>query len=90
MSALDYTAVNNCPRIAIFLADLYYMMGEDPACRDISGNTRLHMLARIGDASAPTLQAVLALRYYEPIHDIEVKLCNLHRLAAPNTTTIYS
>merc|ERR1719189_1672298 len=63
LSALDYTTVTNNHRIATFLADLYYMMGEDPTCPDISGNTLLHMLARKGDASAPTLQALLALRY---------------------------
>ena len=85
LSALDYTTVTNNHRIATFLADLYYMMGEDPTCPDISGNTLLHMLARKGDASAPTLQALLALRYNnekmknnEDKHEREVKLFNLY------------
>ena len=63
LSALDYTTVTNNWRIATFLADLYCMLGEDPTCPDVSGNTLLHMLARKGDASAKILQALLALRY---------------------------
>merc|ERR1719189_445680 len=63
LSALDYTTVTNNRRLAAFLADLYYVMGEDPTCPDISGNTLLHMLARKGDASIDTLRSLIALRY---------------------------
>ena len=72
LSALDYTTVTNNRRLATFLADLYYIMGEDPTCADVSGNTLLHMLARKGDASADTLQALIALRYANDRHGKEV------------------
>jgi len=71
LSALDYTTVTNNCRLATFLADLYYMMGEDPTCPDISGNTLLHMLARKGDASVDTLRALIALRYSDDRNDKE-------------------
>ena len=56
LSALDYTGVANNPRIAAFLAELYYILGEDVTSPDTSGNTLLHMIARKGDCSAPTLE----------------------------------
>merc|ERR1712223_34825 len=69
LSALDYTTVTNNRRLATFLADLYYVIGEDPTCPDISGNTLLHMLARKGDASIDTLRALIALRYSQDGND---------------------
>ena len=69
LSALDYTTVTNNRRLATFLADLYYVMGEDPTCPDLSGNTLLHMLARKGDASVDTLRALIALRYSQDGND---------------------
>ena len=72
LSALDYTTVTNNRRLATFLADLYYVMGEDPTCPDISGNTLLHMLARKGDASIDTLRALIALRYSDDRNEKEV------------------
>lgn len=71
LSALDYTTVTNNRRLATFLADLYYVMGEDPTCPDISGNTLLHMLARKGDASIDTLRALIALRYSDDRNEKE-------------------
>ena len=76
LSALDYTTVTNNQRLATFLADLYYVMGEDPTCPDISGNTLLHMLARKGDASVDTLRALINLRYSEDGAEKEVSLIN--------------
>ena len=73
LSALDYTTVTNNRRLATFLADLYYVMGEDPTCPDISGNTLLHMLARKGDASIDTLRALIALRYSDDRNEKEVR-----------------
>ena len=64
--------MTNNQRLATFLADLYYVMGEDPTCPDISGNTLLHMLARKGDASVDTLRALIALRYSEDGTEKEV------------------
>ena len=72
LSALDYTTVTNNQRLATFLADLYFVMGEDPTCPDISGNTLLHMLARKGDASVDTLRSLIALRYSEDGTEKEV------------------
>ena len=72
LSALDYTTVTNNRRLAAFLADLYYVMGEDPTCPDISGNTLLHMLARKGDASIDTLRSLIALRYSDDKNEKEV------------------
>merc|ERR1712223_1214425 len=71
LSALDYTTVTNNRRLATFLADLYCVMGEDPTCPDISGNTLLHMLARKGDASIDTLRALIALRYSDDRNEKE-------------------
>ena len=56
LSALDYTAVANNRRIAAFLAELYYILGQDVTSPDTAGNTLLHMIARKGDCSAPTLE----------------------------------
>ena len=77
LSALDYTTVTNNRRIACFLAELYYVMGENVACPDNSGNTLMHMMARKGDVSAQTLQALLGLRFS---HDVNRKVytSNLH------------
>jgi len=39
LSALDYTTVTNNSKIAIFLAELFYLLGHDILGRDNSGNT---------------------------------------------------
>ena len=62
-SALVYTTVNNNPRMTCFLAELFYVMGENVACQDSLGNTLMHILARKGDDSAQTLEALLNLRF---------------------------
>lgn len=65
LSALDYTTVTNNTRVAAFLAELFYVLGEDISCADASGNTILHMIARKGDVVAPTLQMLMSLHYRE-------------------------
>ena len=39
LSALDYTTVTNNARIAVYLAEIFYNLGQDIFCRDTSGNT---------------------------------------------------
>jgi hypothetical protein len=39
LSALDYTTVTNNARIAVYLAEIFYNLGQDIFCRDGSGNT---------------------------------------------------
>jgi ankyrin repeat protein len=63
LSALDYTTVTNNARIAVYLAEIFYNLGQDIFCRDTSGNTILHVMARKGDSVAPTLETLLGLRF---------------------------
>jgi hypothetical protein len=39
LSALDYTTVTNNARIAVFLSEVFYTLGQDIYCRDTAGNT---------------------------------------------------
>jgi hypothetical protein len=39
LSALDYTTVTNNARIAVYLAEIFFTLGQDIFCRDASGNT---------------------------------------------------
>jgi len=71
LSALDYATVKNNRRIACFLAELYYVLGEDVSCPDNSGNTLLHVMARQGDVSKETLLSLLNLRL---THDVKRKV----------------
>ena len=58
-SALDYSGVANNPRIACFLAELFYILGEDVTSPDKGGNTLLHLMAAMGDQCAPTLEVII-------------------------------
>ena len=59
LSALDYSGVANNPRIACFLAELFYILGEDVTSPDKEGNTLLHLVAARGDQCAPTLEVII-------------------------------
>ena len=37
--ALDFTTVTNNARIAVFLAEIFFSLGQDILCKDASGNT---------------------------------------------------
>jgi hypothetical protein len=39
LSALDYTTVTNNVRIAVFLAEIFFVLGQDILCKDAAGNT---------------------------------------------------
>ena len=39
LSALDFTTVTNNRRIAVFLTEIFFSLGQDILCRDSSGNT---------------------------------------------------
>jgi hypothetical protein len=67
-SALEYTAINNKPALARFLAEMFYAMGEDLTIPDKLGNTLLHLMARKGDEVAPTLKTLLDLRWVRFAH----------------------
>ena len=58
LSALDYSGVANNPRLACFLAELFYILGEDVTSPDKQGNTLLHMVAARGDQCGPTMEVL--------------------------------
>ena len=39
LSSLDYTTVTNNLRIGVFLAELFFILGQDILCKDAAGNT---------------------------------------------------
>ena len=59
LSALDYSGVANNPRLACFLAELFYILGEDVTSPDKEGNTLLHLVAAKGDQCGPTLEVII-------------------------------
>ena len=59
LSALDYSGVANNPRLACFLAELFYILGEDVTSPDKEGNNLLHLLAAKGDQCGPTLEVII-------------------------------
>jgi len=63
LSALDYTTVTNNSRVAVFLAELFYVLGQDILGRDGSGNTIIHVMARKGDSVSSCLEALFMLRF---------------------------
>ncbi len=66
LSVLDFAMVTNNARIAAFLVELFYIYEKDILCRDDNGNTLLHLMARKGDVTVPTLHTLLSLRYRDP------------------------
>ena len=61
-SALELAALTNKSIIASWLALLYPSFGRDVNETNREGQSVLHLLARIGDEAADTLQALLSLR----------------------------
>lgn len=61
-SALDLAALTNKYIITSWLALLYLPLGHDVNETNEQGQSVLHLLARIGDEAADTLQALLKLR----------------------------
>lgn len=63
LSALDYATMANNAKIAAFLAEMFYIFGQDLLCKDNQGNTVLHMMARKGDMVTPTLSTLMSLHF---------------------------
>ncbi len=62
-TALDFAALTNKTAVALFLAEVFFILGEDlNGAEDHHGNTLVHLLARRGDGAAAALKALLAVR----------------------------
>ncbi len=60
-SAFDTAALLSNVPLAKFLAQIFYVLGEDLNAADAGGYTLLHLLARIGDATGDVLEMLLGL-----------------------------
>jgi hypothetical protein len=69
ISAFEIAAITNNSVVACYLAEIMYNLTDDTRtalrilnCKDIQGNTIIHLLARKGDSNHVTMRALLNMR----------------------------